>query len=128
MRGAAAALLIAAMFGCGAEHRGEPHGPPVVPDTMAEARGARLYSRYCYQCHPGGEAGIGPALNNKPLPEFAIRTQIRNGVGAMPAFGDDLLRDDQVAANAKYVQEMRGTPATRAGSSGRPGPSGAVLR
>jgi mono/diheme cytochrome c family protein len=32
----------------------------------------------------------------------------------MPAFDGDVLTDDQVAALAKYVQELRGTPATRA--------------
>jgi mono/diheme cytochrome c family protein len=107
---ALAVAVVAA--GCGPEHRGEPRGPKVVPDTRAEARGARLYSKFCYQCHPGGEAGLGPALNDKPLPEIAIRTQIREGVGAMPAFDGDLLSDDDVAALAEYVQEMRGTAPT----------------
>jgi mono/diheme cytochrome c family protein len=101
-----------AIAGCGRTHRGEPQGPEVEPDTVAETTGARLFGRFCYQCHPGGEAGVGPALNDKPLPEIAIRTQIREGVGAMPAFDGDLLRDEEVAAIAKYVQEMRGTPAT----------------
>ena len=106
-----ALALVAA--GCGLEHRGEPQGPRVVPDTATEARGERLYARFCYQCHPGGEAGLGPALNDKPLPQLAIRTQIRAGVGAMPAFGDDLLRDADVEAIAAYVAEMRATPARR---------------
>jgi mono/diheme cytochrome c family protein len=105
-------LIVRFTASCGSQHRGEPNGPRVVPDTVAEARGARLFSRNCYQCHPGGGSGLGPALNNKPLPEVAIRTQIREGVGAMPAFDGDMLTDDEVAAIAKYVQELRGTPAT----------------
>jgi mono/diheme cytochrome c family protein len=113
----AAGLLAASAAGvaaCGPKHRGEPQGPRVKPDTVAEAKGARLFSRYCYKCHPNGSAGLGPALNDKPLPELAIRTQIRKGVGAMPAFDEDLLKDEDVAALAKYVQELRGTPATEA--------------
>jgi mono/diheme cytochrome c family protein len=107
-----AALLALALAGCGLAHRGEPQGPTVHPDTVAEARGKQLFARHCYQCHPGGEAGLGPALNNKPLPEVAIRTQIRKGVGAMPAFGDDVLRDPDVDAIAQYVQALRAAPAT----------------
>lgn len=107
-----AVVLALALAACGAKHRGEPLGPPVQPDTIAESRGQELFFTWCYQCHPGGGAGLGPALNDKPLPEIAIRTQIRNGVGAMPSFGPELLDDDDVARIAKYVQEMRGTSPT----------------
>jgi mono/diheme cytochrome c family protein len=104
---------VAVLFGgCGRSHRGEPQGPEVTPDNAAEAEGERLFARFCYQCHPGGEAGLGPALNDKPLPAAAIRTQIREGVGAMPAFGSELLGDNEVAAIAEYVQELRSTPST----------------
>lgn len=106
-------LVIAGIGGgCGRSQRGEPQGPEVRPDNPTEARGERLFGRFCYQCHPGGAGGLGPALNDKPLPEAAIRIQIRQGVGAMPAFDGDLLTDDEVAAIAKYVQELRGTPST----------------
>lgn len=100
--------------GCGPKHRGEPEGPRVQPDSVAEARGEWLFGRFCYKCHPGGAAGLGPSLNDKPLPALAIRTQIRKGVGAMPAFDDNLLRDTDVEAIAAYVQALRGTPATAA--------------
>jgi mono/diheme cytochrome c family protein len=109
---AGALSLVVGLSACGPKHRGEPQGPRVKPDTVAEARGEWLFSRYCYKCHPGGGAGLGPSLNDKPLPELAIRTQIRKGVGAMPAFGANELRDVDVDALAKYVQELRGTPAT----------------
>ena len=109
------AILVAAAAGagCGAEHRGEPEGPRVRPDNRTEARGEKLFFRFCYQCHPGGAAGLGPALNDKPLPELAIKTQIRKGVGAMPAFSDQLLSDADVDAIAAYVQELRATRAKR---------------
>jgi mono/diheme cytochrome c family protein len=109
------ALALAAAHGCGRQARGAPHGPPVRPDTVAEARGEQLFHRHCYPCHPGGEAGLGPAINDKPLPELAIELQIRKGVGAMPAFSDQVLSDDEVDAIAKYVKHLRQAPATYAG-------------
>src|SRR5687768_4405343 len=103
-------VLLALGAGCGAQQRGEPAGPPVRPDTVAEARGERLFFRECSACHPRGEAGLGPALNDKPLPGFAIRTQIRKGVGAMPAFSERALDDREVDAIVAYVKDLRGTP------------------
>lgn len=105
-------IAVLATAACGRQRRGEPEGPTVRPDTASEARGQRLYQRWCYQCHPGGEAGLGPGLNDKPLPELVIETQIRKGYGAMPAFSSEMLSDGDVAALADFVQEMRATPAT----------------
>lgn len=109
---AAIVLGLGALGACGAKQRGEPAGPPVRPDTVAEARGARLFDQHCYPCHPGGEAGLGPALNDKPLPAFAIQLQIREGIGAMPAFDHDHLTDDEVDAIVAYVEELRASPST----------------
>jgi mono/diheme cytochrome c family protein len=104
-------VLDTLVAGCGAQHRGEPEGPAVQPDSALAARGEPLFDRFCYQCHPGGAAGLGPALNDKPLPQGAIRAQIRKGVGAMPAFPGDMLSDADVDAIVAYVEAMRHTPA-----------------
>jgi mono/diheme cytochrome c family protein len=112
MRLARLAFFLVLVAACGRSHRGEPQGPSVTPDSAHEARGAVLFRKLCFQCHPGGNSGLGPALNDKPLPEAAIRTQIREGVGAMPSFGEDQLSDGDVDAIADYIQEMRATPAT----------------
>jgi mono/diheme cytochrome c family protein len=103
----ASVILLLALLACGRQHRGQPRAPEVQPDTAAEARGKRLFARFCYQCHPGGAGGLGPAINDKPLPAFAIKTQIRKGVGAMPAFDGNWLTDRQVADIAAYVQALR---------------------
>ncbi len=67
-----------------------------------------------------GEAGAITELlagkdapNDKPLPELAIRTQIRTGVGAMPSFDESWLTDDEVDAIAEYVQALRAAPKPR---------------
>jgi mono/diheme cytochrome c family protein len=113
MRRAEWIMLIAIAGACGAKHRGEPKGPPIAASTADEPRGRALYQRLCYKCHPNGGPGLGPAINNKPLPELAIRTQIRQGVGAMPAFGPDDVSDDDVAAIARFVHALRDAPARR---------------
>jgi mono/diheme cytochrome c family protein len=110
----ASLLLVVLVAGCGAQRRGEPSAPPVQPTTVSEARGQRLFAQHCYSCHPGGEPGVGPALNDKPLPEAAIKTQIRKGVGAMPAFSSDELSDADVDAIADFVHAMRAAPASAA--------------
>jgi mono/diheme cytochrome c family protein len=63
--------------------------------------------RECNQCHPAGAAGLGPAINNKPLPGVAMRTQIRLGAGAMPAFKDDALKDAEVDAIVAYLNKLQ---------------------
>lgn len=110
------ALVVAALgvtAACGRTHRGEPKAPEMQPKTAEVARGEALFRKFCYQCHPGGAGGLGPALNDKPLPEVAIRTQIRKGVGAMPSFDNSWLDDDEVAAIAEYVQALRAAPKDR---------------
>lgn len=107
----AIAVIAPLLYGCGAERRGQPEAPAVTADNPKEVRGERLFHRWCYQCHPGGEAGLGPPINNLPLPHVAIRTQIREGVGAMPAFGDELLSDADVNAILAYLDEVKRSPA-----------------
>ena len=113
------AIVCMLLVGCGQEHRGEPRAPELVPENAAVARGERLFQKFCYQCHPGGSAGLGPAINDKPLPKLAIATQIREGIGAMPAFGEDWLSDTQVDDIASYVQALRDAPAKREKTASR---------
>src|SRR3954468_14272265 len=68
------------------------------------AHGREVFMRTCSQCHPRGEAGLGPALNNKYVPAFMIRTQVRLGLGAMPAFPTSALSEEDLAAVVRYIQ------------------------
>ncbi|HJP61658.1 MAG TPA: cytochrome c, partial [Gemmatimonadaceae bacterium] len=58
-------------------------------------------------CHPGGAAGLGPPLNNKPAPAFVIRFQVRHGLGAMPAFDSTQISDADLHAVAEYLKALR---------------------
>lgn len=67
--------------------RSEPiKGKTFTPDDQRIANGERVYMVHCQKCHPGGEGGLGPALNPVPAPGFVKRFQVRHGLGVMPSF------------------------------------------
>lgn len=84
-----------------------PYSDPVTLETKDLNNGRELFNQHCASCHPRGMAGLGPAIINKPLPEFLIRFQIRNGIGVMPAFKEDVLDDKQVENIAGYLVYLR---------------------
>lgn len=104
-----AAALLAALtaYGCGPERRGEPMTPPPDPNDPRIVLGHRVFSQHCYQCHPGGAAGLGPAINDKPLPVALIKTQVRQGLGTMPAFSKQEISDEELDSVARYLKGLR---------------------
>src|SRR5688572_10533611 len=93
----AAFLGVVALSGaCGSVRRGEPIAGPLPLDDPAVARGRVGFMQFCQRCHPGGEGGLGPALNDKPAPGFLIKTQVRLGLGKMPGFSEDVLPSEQL--------------------------------
>lgn len=99
-----AALLL---IGCASARRGEPIAGPFVPANDQQARGAAQFDMHCGKCHTGGEAALGPAINDKPLPVFLMKFQMRHGLGAMPGFEDDDLSQQQLDDIAVYLQALR---------------------
>ena len=105
-------LLCAAgmLFGCGNARRSEPLvGAPRLA-SAEEQHGQVLFYRFCHQCHPGGEAGLGPAINNKPMPLPLVRAQVRKGLGAMPAFSDRIIPERDLDALLAYFDRLREHP------------------
>jgi mono/diheme cytochrome c family protein len=105
-----AALTLAGslwLVGCGSARRGEPLVGPLPMTSPAIERGRQVFMAHCHQCHPGGEAGLGPAINDKPLPGFMISLQVRRGLGAMPAFSPQELSPDELNALIAYLQALR---------------------
>ena len=94
------------LVGCGSARRGEPVAGPLALSEDAQ-RGHVVFDTWCEQCHPGGEAGIGPALTNVPTPVWLQRRQVRLGAGAMPAFGEDQIPPDDLDALADYLRALR---------------------
>ena len=118
VRVAVLVVAVVALAGCGESYRGEPlHGSfparAAVDGSPSDAAIARLeaghivFDRHCDHCHPGGSSGLAPAINNKPAPGWFIRFQVRNGMGAMPAFSQELLPDDDLDALVEYLVALR---------------------
>jgi mono/diheme cytochrome c family protein len=100
-------VMIAALtLSCSARRSGPIVGPmPLSSADLAEGR--NIFMIHCHQCHPGGEAGLGPAINNKPLPAFAVRLQVRQGFGAMPAFYENEISETELDSLISYLKALR---------------------
>jgi mono/diheme cytochrome c family protein len=98
------ALLLAS---CGSAYRDEPHTAPVRLSDEKLQIGQQVFMEHCHQCHPGGAGGLAPAINNKPLPVWLMKTQVRVGLGAMPSFSKQKISDDQLDALMAYLKALR---------------------
>ncbi len=97
--------------------------PPVTQEMLAEAaaseavvaKGAEVYTMNCAACHGNkGQGLIGPNLTDNAWLYGGSLTDIHTTVEkgkpdkGMPAWGEVLLQEDQVAVTA-YVDSIRGT-------------------
>ncbi len=98
------------LTGCGSPRRGAPTGEPVEITRGYVEKGQQVFMAMCHQCHPRGRAGVGPALNNKALPGFLIRLQVRQGFGAMPAFPEKMISDSELERLVAYLFRLRRAP------------------
>lgn len=103
-----AASLVAA---CGTARRSEPIAGPLPLTEPELAAGRQVFLQRCHQCHPGGEGGLGPGLNDKPLPDFLIRLQVRKGLGVMPAFSEEQISSTELNDLLRYMRHLRRHPA-----------------
>jgi mono/diheme cytochrome c family protein len=102
-----AGLMLLLLVACGPAYRGAPLYGPLESSTPQVAQGKAVFDYHCQQCHPGGDAGLGPGINNKPLPAALIKFQVRNGLGAMPAFSEAEISDVELDALVQYLLELR---------------------
>lgn len=99
-------MMAVVLLGCSAR-RSEPiRGPSRITDAQV-ASGRVVFMRFCHQCHPGGEAGLGSALNNKALPGSLIALQVRVGLGAMPSFSREDINDQELRDLLRYLKALR---------------------
>ena len=134
---AIAAFSNAALVGCGSKSEStttnDTQTPPATtpatttPDATtpvpAGDLGAQVYSQRCALCHGPAGHGDGPAaasLNPKPRnhtdgsymngrTDDQLLLVIRNGKGAMPAWGS-VLSDDEIRAVLKHVRTLAVPP------------------
>jgi mono/diheme cytochrome c family protein len=97
---------LATASACGSARQSEPL-TGALRLTAEQQHGQVLFHKFCHQCHPHGEAGLGPAINNKPAPLAIVRIQVRSGLGAMPAFPDRLIPDHDLDSLLAFVDAQR---------------------
>src|SRR4051794_17458234 len=104
---AAAVLAVLAIAACSSVRRGEPIAGSMNMTDASVQRGRISYGAYCYKCHTQGEGGMGPVINDKPLPKFLMRFQVRHGLGAMPAFSGQEISDRELEDILNYLVALR---------------------
>lgn len=102
-------LLLASA--CGSARRSEPlRGPLALNDQLQ--RGQVVFMQNCHKCHPGGEAGVAPSINNVPLPGTLIKMRVRSraffaGVGRMPSFKKHEISRQELQDLVRYLKVLR---------------------
>lgn len=107
LRGAVVVLALLLLSACGPAYRGEPLYGPLAASDPQVVLGEEVFYANCHQCHPGGSGGLGFAINDKPLPGWLMRFQVRNGLGAMPAFSEEQISDAELNALVAYLVALR---------------------
>jgi len=104
-----ALLLAGTLFGigCGNSRRSEPAAGRLDARDPKVERGRQAFMVHCNPCHPGGQAGLARALNNKPFPGFLMKFQVRHGFGAMPGFSKHEVSDEDLDAIIKYIGALK---------------------
>lgn len=99
-------ICLGALAACSGR-RSEPLRGALDVSDADVAHGQQVFMRRCDKCHPGGDAGLGPSLNNKPLPGFMLAFQTRHGMGAMPAFTDEEIPRPDLESVVAYLKALR---------------------
>lgn len=100
-----AAALLAAACGRGSARRGEPLVGRLVTTEASEQRGKLVFLQQCYRCHPGGEGGLGPSLNDKRV----SLSRARSGFGhaARPGPAAARLQEPDLSDLVAYLSALR---------------------
>ena len=109
-------VLLQMTAGCGTARRVLPSEILPAPSVNI-VKGEQIFFQHCHQCHPGGQAGVGPALNNKPLPGWMIKFQVRQGLGAMPNFSEDTISSDELTLLISFLMTLKQGPLSVASGS-----------
>ena len=94
--------------GSGTEHGGEAGGEQAGPEQGNAERGETVFAANCSGCHGGNGTGGngGPDLSSATSMAEVI-AQVTNGGNGMPAFGDQLSKQ-QISDVAAYVTQKVG--------------------
>jgi mono/diheme cytochrome c family protein len=76
-------------------------------ENSSVLNGEKIFMIHCHKCHPAGEAGLGPAINSNPAPQFVKRFQVRHGIGVMPSFTKKELSRDNLHDISSYLKALK---------------------
>ena len=76
-----------------------------IASTDVEA-GKTVFATYCDDCHPDGDADVGPSLIADPHTPALLRKQIREGSGKMKPFPEKRVSKDDLEALLAYLDSI----------------------
>jgi mono/diheme cytochrome c family protein len=74
-----------------------------------DLNGEQIFFRTCNECHAGGKANVGPALDklDEHFPDDSkLIAFIRKGKGVMPPVPKDVLNDNEMASLITYLRKL----------------------
>lgn len=97
--------------GCGSARRSEPLRGPMSMNEQIQ-RGQVVFMQNCHKCHPGGEAGAGPSINNVPLTRGMLKLRVRSrafflGIGRMPSFKKHEISKEELNDLVRYIKVLK---------------------
>jgi mono/diheme cytochrome c family protein len=74
-----------------------------------DLNGEQIFFRTCNECHPGGKANVGPALDklDEHFPDDSkLIAYIRKGKGVMPAVPKEVLNENEMRSLITYLRKL----------------------
>lgn len=105
-------LTLLGLSSCGSARRTEPIRGPLTLATNDLKRGQVVFMQNCQKCHPAGEAGVGPSINNVPLTKGLIKFRVRSkafllGLGRMPSFKKHEISKAELNDLVRYLKVLK---------------------
>jgi len=75
--------------------------------------GEQIFKRSCNTCHPGAQAGMGPALDKlkEHFPtDKVLKAFLRQGAGVMPANPVEVINEKEMDNLIDYLRELQEAP------------------
>lgn len=99
-------VLAFALGACGSPRKSEPFTGELTLNE-SQRRGQLVFFRNCNECHPQGESGVAPSINDKRVPDFVLKNQVRNPIAFMPNFEKDSISEQQLDDLVEYLKAVR---------------------
>jgi len=103
----AAVIIWISVYSCVSRKSVPITGQEFVPKNERVLNGEMVFMAHCHKCHPGGEGGLGPAINSNPAPQFVKRFQMRHGLGVMPSLKKNEISKKDLHDISKYLRAWK---------------------